>query len=565
MFKSIKIFTALVTLIAINIFSYQFFTRFDFTQGKIYTLSESSKKVTKSLPLKVDVKFFLSNNLPSQTEKIKLDIQDCLQEYEALSNGKLNLEYIDPLNDEEAKKMAYMMGVAPLSLSVIEKDQKQSIQGYMGIALAIPKEEATENPQNPLENFEKFETVDIFSSRGGFIGSTQLEYEITSTLKKISSEEEKVVGFLSGHDEHTFTQVQRNFFAPQNNNPRADYAIREALQKNYTVQTVTINNEEEKPVIDNVDTLVVAGPQKALTEKETAAIHEFIKNGGNAIFLIDQISITSMYGQKMKESFTNLLDHWGIIVQKNLVQDTQHAEAQFSQGFFSMSLPYAFWVKVKNFNQKNNITSQLESLVLPWVSSLKINQKEGVKTEILAFSSKKYNLAKAEKEQQVPKEKTEEEKKEEPKTEENEKTEEAKNEEPPEMETKIVDAPIDLNPRQNFSISRLQKDSVPLAVLAQKNEEGKVVIIGNSGFLSESVVRLYPENLIFFHNIVDTFTMGDDLISIRSKGVTDRSIKSNLTETEKNIIRWGNIIFLPLLVIIFGMLRKLSRNAKKRG
>ena len=59
MLRTLNIIIALSLIIGINLLSYQFFTRFDFTEGKIYTLSDSSKNLTKNLPDKLKVKVFL--------------------------------------------------------------------------------------------------------------------------------------------------------------------------------------------------------------------------------------------------------------------------------------------------------------------------------------------------------------------------------------------------------------------------------------------------------------------------------------------------------------------------
>ena len=136
---------------------------------------------------------------------------------------------------------------------------------------------------------------------------------------------------------------------------------------------------------------------------------------------------------------------------------------------------------------------------------------------------------------------------------------------PPKTKTVLQERPIDLNPQQKFGIGRKENDPLPLAVIAQRDEdEGKVFIVGDSDFIKQDFMAQYPENLIFFSNVIDTFTLGDELISIRSRGVTDRPI-TNLTDSQKNLMRWGNILLIPLFVVIFGLIRKALRNARKKS
>ena len=566
MLRTLNIIIALSLIIGINLLSYQFFTRFDFTEGKIYTLSDSSKNLTKNLPDKLKVKVFLSENLPSQVAKVKQDLGDYLDEYEALSDGKLEVSYIDPAKDDEAQELTRYLGVPPLELQVLQKDQRQTVKAYMGLSILKEKEdyEPSEN-DSPIEKYAKFETIPVLTSLGSF------EYDFTSALKKVSATEEKVIGFLKGHEEHEVipTFMRRNPFNQKE--ARMDYDLDEVLSKNYTVKTVeTIESEAEEGEaktsrldLEGIDTLVIPGPKTALLENEVETIKEFIKNGGNALFLIDQIDIgEGMSTSKISDTFANLLDHWGISVDAALVQDASHAHSSFQKGFFSFTLPYPFWPKVRDLSEDNAITAQLESFVLPWTSPLRIKEKDNVTVDILAETSPRYGLAMAEVEVEVP---IEEPSATEESNEESTEEDITVDEQEPKTKKVLQERPIDLDPQQNFGISRTEKDPLPLAVIAQRNEDaGKVFIVGDSDFIKQDFMMQYPENLVFFSNVIDAFTLGSDLISIRSKGVTDRPITS-LTESQKNLMRWGNIVLIPLLVVLFGLIRKALRNARKKS
>ncbi len=542
MIRSLNVLIALCLVVGLNLLSYQFFTRLDLTQGQVYTLSDSSKDIASALPGEVLVKVFLSENLPAQVARVRQDINDYIDEYTALSSGQIQVEYLDPTKDETLIPLVRHFGIPPLQLQVLEKDQRQTVKVYMGLAVVQDDpEKASED--SPFDRYVKYETIPVLTNLGNF------EYDFTSALKKVSSREEKTIGFLKGHQEHELlhpSQKRLPMFEP---NPRQDYAFQDILEKNYTLSTVSLS-EEEGNDLEKIDTLVVAGPQASLTEEETTAIHNFVAEGGNALFLIDQIEIEhAIVGKKSEANFSNLLSRWGIEVDQALLKDSSHEMASFSQGFFSFSLPYPFWLKVRNLNEENAITSQLESFVLPWGSPLSIIKHDDVKVEVLASSSDKYSLAKAEIEVQIPKTQ--------PESESDEESE-------PEYETQVQEQPINLDPNQRFGIRRISKPELPLVVQAQKEGDyGRIVVVGDSDFISQNYMRQFPENLLFFQNVVDALTLGDELISIRSKGLTDRPI-AELSEHEKNMIRWGNVLIVPLLVVGFGLGRRMLRNAKKK-
>ena len=587
MLRSLTVTAVLMALIGVNIIFYNFPIRFDFTEGQIYTLSSSTKKLVKNLEDDIYIKVFLSKKLPSQAMNIKQDLQDYLKEYDTFSSN-LKISYTDPAGNEEEANLARFLGIPELQLQVIEKDQQQVVKAYMGLAVLKEKDELPEETENnnPLDKYEKYETIPVIQNFSNF------EYDLTAAIKKVSSIEEKVLGFLLGHDEHNFA-IQNQYFQTQEKDLRMDYNFKELLEKNYTVNTVSLS--EENPKIENIDTLVIAGPKKALADFEVGAIKDFVKSGGNAVFLIDQIDIANgLFASKLEENFSNLLSDWGISVDKSLVKDKSHSRASFSQGFISYTLPYPYWVKVSNLSKENAITAKLDYFVLPWGSPLNITEKEDVNVDVIAKTSPFYSLSKAEVLKQVPVEdETKTEDTEEEPTEENSETvsffdvllptvsaeeaaevkiqntaenivnESTEEIDPPvKMKEEWQDQPINLDPQQDFGLPRSKLEPLPLAAIAQKDNEGKIFVMGDSDFVSGNFASQFNANLAFLMNIIDSFTLGDELISIRSKAIQDRPIK-DINEATKNIIKWGNIIVVPLIFIGLGLIRRSLRNAKK--
>ncbi|MDD3066358.1 MAG: GldG family protein [Candidatus Gracilibacteria bacterium] len=534
------VFGVLIALIALNVFSAFVSARIDFTEGNIYTLSDSTENIVGSLKDKLVLKVFLSEKLPSQAQQAQQTLKDTLEEYAALSGGKLAVEYVDPASDAAAKSLADSLGIQELSLQVIEKDQQQVLRAYFGLAVLKPKKDAKADASNPLATYDKYESISIAKDLD------KLEYNLTAAIKKLSATDVKVVGFLTGHTEHEFAPPEeQNQFAQmmQQQNPRADYPFREKLEKNYQVTSVKI--EEAKPEITGINTLVIAGPKEALKDYEVKAIQTFITKGGNAIFLLNQISSElGTQAQVLPVDYSSLLQPWGIGIEPSLVADASNANANFSQGFFSFALPYPLWVKSTDLNRNNSITAQLDSVILPWTSPITITPSadKDLTVETLISSSPHYAIL-AEKDAPAPVN--------------TEKTTEGNTIAPAKK------TPIDLNPQQEFGISDTAKPALPLAVLAQRKGEGKVLIVGNSDFPTKTFGE-DSGGQIFLLNAIDSFTLGDDLITIRSKQMSDRPLAA-IGEVSKDFIRWGNILLMPVAFIGYGVARKFLRNAKKKA
>ena len=104
----------LVLLILINIVSDRFYTKFDVTEDKLYTLSEGTRSILSKLDKEIYVKYYFSQGVESAPLGLKTfgtRVKELLEEYEDYSNGLLKLEIIDPKPDTEEEEWAAKDGV----------------------------------------------------------------------------------------------------------------------------------------------------------------------------------------------------------------------------------------------------------------------------------------------------------------------------------------------------------------------------------------------------------------------------------------------------------------------
>ena len=92
--------------------------------------------------------------------------------------------------------------------------------------------------------------------------------------------------------------------------------------------------------------------------------------------------------------------------------------------------------------------------------------------------------------------------------------------------------------------------------------KGRLLVVGNSRFLTNRMVRQYKQNLTFFLNAVDYLTLDQNLIGIRSKEVADRSLLK-LSDTERAVVKAGGVFLVPALVLLYGFLHFFERRKKK--
>ena len=513
-------------LALINFLSTRRFIRADLTEDKRYTISKSTKNVLDALDDIVTITAYFSTT-PAEVARIRRDVRDVLDEYNAFSN-KLHIDFVNPADFEEARKQELRFkGIPEVQINVLKKDKAEIANVYMGISIGYSGKE---------------ETLPVVRS------TSNLEYELTSTILKVTTKEAKTVGFLTGHDAFDI-------------NAQNHQQLRQLLDKNgqgqYNVTSVRL--QDGKAVDDTVTTLVIAAVKQPLTEREKYELDQFIMRGGRAIFLVDSIQIPpgTLQGTPVSTGLNDLLEHYGAKLGNNLLIDrSSHDNARFQQGFMTVFQPYPYFVKIvkPNFSTEHTVTNQLETLTLPWTSSLEVIPKENITATTLAKTSEfgqtiqgYYNLM-----PDFPR---------------------------PHAEAQAYPVAVALEGKfKSFYADKEIPTAVTDAATSTDDSETpvptqdtesqttipesaqtQIVVVGTAQFLTQ----MRPDGINFFLNTVDWLTLGDTLIGIRSHAITDRPLRE-ASEIEKNFIKYLCIVGVSCLVIIFGLVRyALKRRAKR--
>ncbi|MFH0923920.1 MAG: GldG family protein [Candidatus Falkowbacteria bacterium] len=478
-----------------NFFSYQIFYRWDLTQNKDYSISKASKNTVGELDDVVNIKAYFSEELPSQYITLRQEVGDILEEYANYSNGKIKVEFIDPGDDEDVKRELYMIGIPELQFNVVEKDKFEIAKGYLGIA---------------VEYGGKTEAIPVVQS------TQNLEYQITLAIKKVAGAEMAAIGFVTS-----------NSTADVESEISAAYG---ELEKLYQIQKVDLALEEYAPV--DVNTLIILGPKEAFNENQLQTIDAFLMRGGSLLIAADGVNVEEGLTASANDTGLNgLLENYGVKLNNDLVLDISSAMASFTQGFMAFSTNYPFWLKIlpSGFDQDNAAVANLESLIMPWASSVeilpdKINKDNKV-SYVVRASEKSW----------------------------------------------IQQDNFNLNPQQAFSPSQNKGGKVLAASIIGKftspygngsTDAGRLIVVGDSDFIKDSFLRNMPDNLIFFQNLVDSLSLDEDLINIRSKGISERPIKE-LSDSAKAAARYLNIFGVTVIVVIFGMARYYIRRRSR--
>ena len=522
-------------LALINFLSTRRFIRADLTEDKRYTISTATKNVLGTLDDIVTITAYYST-APAEVARIRRDVRDVLDEYNAFSKN-LQIDFVNPADFDDAQKQELRFkGIPEVQINVFKKDKAEIANVYMGISIGYSGKE---------------EVLQVVRS------TANLEYELTSTILKVTTKEAKTVGFLTGHGEFDINDQNYQQF-------------RQLLDKNgqgqYNITSVSL--QDGKAVDNTVTTLVIAGTKQPLTEREKYELDQFIMRGGRAIFLVDPIQLQpgTLQGTPVSTRLNDLLEHYGVKLGNNLLIDRRyHDNAQFQQGRMRVFQPYPYFVKIikPNFSAEHTVTNQLEALTMPWTSSLEVITQENITATTLAKTSEfgqtlqgYYNLMPS-----AP---------------------------IPDAETQAYPVAVALEGKfKSFYADKeiptvatddatsTAEGETPASVQDAdtqttkiESEQTQIVVVGTAQFLAQ----MRPDGVNFFLNTVDWLTLGDTLIGIRSHTITDRPLQirtssgefREVSEFEKNFIKYLCTVGVSFLVVIFGLVRYFLKRRAKR-
>ena len=102
-----------------------------------------------------------------------------------------------------------------------------------------------------------------------------LEYNILSSLRKISQKEKKRIAFLQGHGELNEHEIM---------NARA------VLSPYFYLTSLTFNSKESLNELNELDGLIIADPKQAFSAMDLYFIDQFVMNGGRLMVFMNTLA-----------------------------------------------------------------------------------------------------------------------------------------------------------------------------------------------------------------------------------------------------------------------------------
>ena len=300
---------AAVTLLSINLIASETLGSWkaDLTEDRLYSISPGSVAVLQAMDEPVRARVYFSRKLgelaPSYARYFER-IRTMLEEFQRISGGKLELEFLDPEPFSDSEDRAVAAGLSGRRLNA------EGEIGYFGLA-------ATNSTDDQ-------EVIAFFSpDRESFV-----EYDITKLVHALSHPKKRIVGLISSLP----LDGGQN---PMTQQPTQPWLIMSQIREFFEVETL---DQAVREIPARIDVLLVAQPTQ-LTPEAAYAIDQYALKGGKLLILIDPMSESAQFELMSKQGegraeLAKLLKSWGVDFDpKKAAADIRHARrVQFGRG-----------------------------------------------------------------------------------------------------------------------------------------------------------------------------------------------------------------------------------------
>ncbi|MBI4880428.1 MAG: GldG family protein [Planctomycetes bacterium] len=560
-------------LVLLNWIALGRFARVDLTRDRLFTLHEATCDLLAGLDDLVTLRVFMSEKKfreQAAYAAIPREIRDLLDEYAARARGKLLVEYLDPSDDSELRLEARGAGLHERSLQGFGEESLVVFTCYLGIVLSYGGK-----PDQVVEISYPIET---------------LEYSLDLAIARLTQKETITIGFNSIRPRSGAGMRGLGAEAFDEHDIDGDYqTVKQALARQFEVERMPMDRE----IPAHVDLLVVHNVAH-LDDRAQFYLDQYLMHGGKLVILAEGIERNRQVGVLAARPVLPdaLFARYGFTIKRNLVLDQQCAPSD--QG-----LPLYFIPELieRYFDPESPLMSGLKAFHVFEASAIELNPPAGVSGLVLARSTpgawaqegffdtdtrtlrpparlgeyRQFDMVgllsgefksfysdralpegvatsdrgptRADFERQGLSLEEEEGEEEDAKEEQGEEPAEAPPQDPGEPETELPGAA-----------------SVPF--IREKSPQTAIVVIGNSRFLCNEIVRSAPGNLPFFWTLVDRLTVGSRLSEVQNRSAAPPSIKADLSPAEKRLVKYCGMLGMPLVVLVLGVLLFVLRRTR---
>lgn len=533
--------------------------RFDLTEQKIYTISDGAKEIMAGLQVPVRVKYYVTpdDELPAGLKTLGQDVTDKLAELEKASRGMLEYQIVNPTETEELQEQLQQKGIRPFQVQSVERDAMAVKLVYSSLAIGYKDEDEEIMPQVLPDNLSSF------------------EYELLSRIVKLTRDADPVVAVYSVKEP---LDPQMASFYLQSGQPLPEPPDNFALipeylrQEGYDTRKVELTAANSVP--EDAQTVLVLGARE-MNERQRYEIHQVLRRGGSVIVATQATTYDYTPGaqggfqigvREQNLEINALLNEYGVRIDDRPLMDVQMATlaiprtANIGGMRFQMSEPVQAPMQIRVLGETLNkdlpFVAGVPELLYLWgnqviADSAGLGEKGLTATTVFSGSPRSWVLDK--RGGQLLNSDLD------------------PNAHPPVESPSLAvlvegvfpdpwegqDAPAWADGAADEAAPTDASEAGAEAGAEGPPQPGRLLVVGCSKLFEEMLLE-QAGHALFLLNSVDALTLGEELISIRSKRFDARTF-GEVSDGKKLGFRLINMALVPVALVIFGLGRHLRR------
>jgi len=552
------------------------------TDGLEYKLTTAIQKLNNKISAllrlkeKISLKFYFSSSLKPVAPYMRLNdlatlpdkVKDVVDSVNSKMYGKLEYSYTDPAGDEEMEALANKYKLMLLNWPDIAEGKVKAGKGIIGLVM----EYESRTKVIPILNVFR---LPLFGTQYELADMDKLDEIITDNVESLIGINEDI-GYLADHG--TPDLYGGSPMAQQQQQQDSINTFSTLASQTYSFKDVSIKDEQ---IPKGLGCLVIARPTQQFSDYELFKIDQALMNGTNLALFIDafeevmpQQQYNSPYGQQpqyipLNTGIEKLLEHYGIRIKRSYAMDEssykQRLPKQFGGG--QKNLYYAPIIERGSINQDIEFMQNIKSLVTLKISPLELDEtvtnKAGIEAlRLFSTSDRSWEMrGRIDFNPMMMKGPSDD-------------TEMAsmplayilKGSFPSyfagkDIPEKVVEKDDDDKEKQEKPISEIKGTGT----IIEKSKPAKIFLIASSEMLRNNLLDAQGQspNSMFVMNILDVLNDREDTARMRSKVQTFNPLDKTDART-KAVIKTANIIGLPAVVIIFGLVALLRRHVRRK-
>src|SRR5947207_12966239 len=355
-YSAIGLVSLVLVLVAFNYLISRVPARLDLTDGRLYTLSDGTKKILRNLQAPVKVKLYVSQgeSVPVPLRSFAQRVEDLVREFKSVAGANLVIERYNPRPDSEEEDAAQLDGIETQQLVSGE-------QFYLGAAVS---------------QLDRKQTLTAISPQRERL----LEYDLVRAIARVGSAGRPKLGLMSG------LPVLGEKFNPFTRQSSEPWVLANELKREFDVKEVPMSAKE---LDKDLNRLLLIHPRDMQPEQEYA-LDQFVLRGGKLIVFVDpyayfdqQPTMPGVPPQPSSSTLPTLFKAWGV----NMDPGKVVSDVVFGSGGGQRYTPTVLSLNRTAFSRDDIVTGQIETLLYAFGGAFEVKPQDGIRVTELVKSS----------------------------------------------------------------------------------------------------------------------------------------------------------------------------------